>query len=105
MNTEEQQNRTYTSRELMSRFLPYYRPHIGTVIKDLACAGLTTAAELVLPMILRYLTNTGMTNLAALSLEIVLRLVLLYAALRVIDTLALYYMAYQGHVKIGRAHV
>ena len=98
MNTEEQQNRTYTSRELMSRFLPYYRPHIGTVIKDLACAGLTTAAELVLPMILRYLTNTGMTNLAALSLEIVLRLVLLYAALRVVDTLALYYMAYQGHV-------
>ena len=98
MNTEEQQNRTYTSRELMSRFLPYYRPHIGTVIKDLACAGLTTAAELVLPMILRYLTNTGMTNLVALSLEIVLRLVLLYAALRVVDTLALYYMAYQGHV-------
>ena len=98
MNTEQNDNRTYTSRELLSRFLPYYRPHVGTVVKDLACAGLTCAAELVLPMIIRYLTNTGMTNFAALSVRLVLRLVLLYAALRVIDTLAAYYMAYQGHV-------
>ncbi len=92
------EEKTYTSKELLARFLPYYRPHIATVLKDLACAGLTCTAELVLPMILRYLTNTGMNNLAALTAGLILRLVLLYFVLRVIDALAAYYMAYQGHV-------
>ena len=96
MNTQD--NKTYTSRELLARFLPYYKPHLGTVVKDLACAGLTCIAELVLPMIIRYLTNTGMNNLASLSVGLVLRLVLLYFILRVIDALAAYYMSYQGHV-------
>ena len=90
--------RTYSSRELLSRFLPYYKPHLGTVAKDLACAGLTCLAELVLPMILRYLTNTGMTDIEALSLTLVLKLALLYFLLRVMDTLAAWYMSYQGHV-------
>ncbi len=97
----EKQNsggRSYGTKELLGRFLPYYRPHLGTVAKDLLCAGLTCAAELVLPMIIRYLTNTGMNNLAALTAGVVLRLVLLYLALRIVDTLAAYYMAYQGHV-------
>ena len=94
----ETENKTYGTGELMRRFLPYYRPYFGTVARDLACAGLTCLAELVLPMIIRYLTNTGMTNLSALNVQTVLRLVLLYFALRVVDALAAYYMAYQGHV-------
>ena len=94
----EREGRSYGTRELMKRFLPYYRPHLGTVAKDLACASLTCAAELVLPMIIRYLTNTGMNNLASLSVSVVLKLVLLYAALRAVDALAAYYMSYQGHV-------
>ena len=94
----EQKERTYSTKELFRRFCPYYRPYGAVVAKDLACAALTTLAELTLPMIIRYLTNTGMNDLASLTVGTVLRLALLYLTLRLIDTLAAYYMAYQGHV-------
>lgn len=34
--------REYTSKELLNRFLPYYRPYLPVLFKDLACAALTT---------------------------------------------------------------
>lgn len=88
----------YRTSELIKRFLPYYKRHKGVLIMDLLCASLTTVCDLVLPMILRYLTNTGLSDLAALSLVMVGKLALLYLLLRIIACLANYYMAYQGHV-------
>ncbi len=72
--------------------------YLGTLFLDLACAVLTCGAELVLPMIIRYLTNTAIENAALLSVKIVAELALLYFLLCVVDTLAAFYMAYQGHV-------
>ena len=95
MNNEP---KTYSSGELMRRFLPYYGKHKAAIAKDLACAGLTCLAELTLPMIIRYLTNAGMESLETLTLKVVAELSLLYLILRIIDGLAAYYMAYQGHV-------
>ena len=88
----------YKTGELLKRFLPYYQKYWKIVIIDLFCAGLTVICEVVLPMIIRYITNTGMTNLAALSVGLILRLGALYLFLRVIDSMANYYMAYTGHV-------
>ena len=65
---------------------------------DLFCAGLTTICELVLPMIIRYITNTGMNDLASLTVETILKLGGLYLCLRIVDTMANFYMAYTGHV-------
>ncbi len=65
---------------------------------DLFCAGLTTICELVLPMIIRYITNTGMNDLASLTVSVILRLGALYLCLRIVDTMANFYMAYTGHV-------
>ena len=90
--------REYKTRELLKRFLPYYKKHIGTVVLDLFCAALTTVCELVLPLMMRYLTNTGMKDLAALSVQSVLMLGALYLGLRIIDSVANYYMADVGHV-------
>lgn len=90
--------REYGSRELLHRFIPYYRPYFPVLVKDLACAALTTVCEMVLPLIIRYITNTGMENLAALTAGLILRLSLLYFVLRIIDSCANYYMAYTGHV-------
>ena len=94
-STEKKQ---YSTKELFARFFPYYKPYWKVVIFDLFCAALTTVAELVLPMIIRYLTNTGLNNLASLTVIRVLQLAGLYILLRIIDALAAYYMAYQGHV-------
>ena len=91
-------NKEYTTKELMKRFLPYYRNHWGVLAMDLFCASLTTLCELVLPMIIRYITNTGMKDLTVLTVEIVGKLALLYLVLRLIDCMANYYMANMGHV-------
>lgn len=65
---------------------------------DLFCAALTTICELVLPLILRYITNIGMTDLSALTIRTIVTIGALYLLLRVIDGLASFYMAYTGHV-------
>ena len=91
-------NKKYKAGELLRRFLPYYKKYIHIVIIDLFCAGLTTVCELVLPMIIRYITNTGMTDLESLTVTIILQLGALYLCLRIIDTMANFYMAYTGHV-------
>lgn len=65
---------------------------------DLFCAALTTVCELVLPMILRYITDVGTTSLASLTVQMILVIGGIYFGLRVIDGLASFYMAYAGHV-------
>ena len=103
-NTEKEQaekkvnEREYESKELLKRFLPYYRPYLPVLLKDLGCAALTTICEMVLPLIIRYITNTGSSNPAALTAELVLKLAFLYFVLRIVDSLANFYMAYTGHV-------
>lgn len=93
-----QNERKYKSSELIKRFLPYYKKYLPTVIFDLFCASLTTICEIVLPLIMKEITNRGIEDLASLTIGFVLQLGLLYLALRIIDSAAYYYMAYIGHV-------
>lgn len=86
------------TKYLIKRFAPYYKPHLGTMFMDLFCAALTSVCEIVLPLIMRYITNTGIQDIALLSVNTILFLSLLYLGLRVIDVIANYYMAYTGHV-------
>ncbi len=85
-------------KELIRRFLPYYKPYVGVIIIDLFCAALTCGAELVLPQIIRFLTNSAINDIAAITVASVFRLAALYLTLRAIDAAAGFYMAYQGHV-------
>ena len=91
-------DREYSTKELIKRFLPYYGRHKGVMVTDLFCASLTTLCELVLPMILRQITNTGLYHMADLTVAFVGKMALLYLVLRVIDCMANYYMADMGHV-------
>lgn len=97
MNTQES-TRNYKSGELLKLFLPYYKKYWKIVVIDLFCAGLTTICELVLPMIIRFITNAGMNDLASLTISVIIRLGVLYLCLRIVDTVANFYMAYTGHV-------
>ena len=94
----ETSTKTYQAGELLRRFLPYYKKYWKIVVIDLFCAGLTTVCELVLPMIIRFITNTGMNDLASLTISVITRLGILYLCLRIVDTVANFYMAYTGHV-------
>jgi len=83
-------------------FSKYYKPYIGIIILDLICACLSTVCELVLPMIVRYITQTAEGGASALLVTTVLRLGALYLFLKLVDTFANYYMSNTGHVMGAR---
>lgn len=88
----------YSTKELLKRFMPYYAKHKGVLALDLFCAALTTICELILPMIIRYITNTGMEDVTKLTMETLGSMAGLYLLLRLVDCAANYYMANMGHV-------
>jgi ATP-binding cassette subfamily B protein len=53
---------------------------------------------MVLPLILRYITNQGLRDLSALTVRTIISIGSLYFVLRIIDGMASFYMAYTGHV-------
>lgn len=90
--------RTVKTSTLLKRFVPYFKNYSGTLALDLFCAALTTICELILPLIVRYITDMGMNNLQGLTVGIILAIGGMYLILRIIDTAANYYMASIGHM-------
>lgn len=82
----------------LRRFLPYYKRYLGVLVFDLFCASLTTLCALVLPMIVRSITNKGIYDIDSLTLNYILRLGGLYAFLKIVDAAASFFMASIGHI-------
>ena len=61
-------------------------------------AALTTVCDLVLPLIVRDVTDLAANNLSALTVSFVLRVGGIYVLLRIVDALANFYMASRGHI-------
>ncbi|MEG0985349.1 MAG: ABC transporter ATP-binding protein [Clostridia bacterium] len=83
---------------LTRRFLPYFRPYLPVLSADLLCAAATCVCELVLPLIVRYLTDTGAQNMAELTVGRILTVGAIYLLLRILDTAASFYQTNRGHV-------
>ena len=92
------EERKYGTKELVKRFMRYYSKYKITLFLDLICAALTTICELVLPLIIRYITNEGLKDVANLTVKNIVSIGILYFVLRAIDCLAGYYMSDMGHV-------
>ena len=90
--------RTYGSAQLIHRFWPYLKKYRGLLALDLCFAALTTLCDIALPVIMRRLTNSALGMSAALTVGGVLRMAALYAALRLVDAGASFYMQSQGHI-------
>ena len=90
--------RTYSSLYLMKRFSAYMNKYKGLLLLDLFFAGLTTICDIILPMIMRRLTNSAIGTAAPITVPILLRMVLVYVLLRLVDAGANYYMQSQGHI-------
>ncbi len=82
----------------VKRILPYYRPYTKTLVLDLFCAAMTTVCELVLPMIVRRITNAATAETVTLTARLILTMGGIYIVLRIVDALATYYMASVGHI-------
>ena len=91
-------NRQIKTSTLLRRFSPYFKKYRGVLALDLFCASLTTVCELVLPLMVRFITERGMNDMASLTVALVLKIGGLYLVLRVIDAAANYYMQNIGHV-------
>lgn len=94
----KKEQKRYKSSYLIKRFLPYYKKYKRTLITDLLCASLTTACELVFPMLVRGITSVATVNPANLSVRLIVSTGIFYIILRLIDTAANFYMAGTGHV-------
>ncbi len=96
------EEKTYTTRELGRRFLRYFGPYRGTLALDLTCAALTSVCEIVLPLLIRQITNTAQEDVALLSARMIGGFAAVYFVLRIVDAGANYYMANIGHVMGAR---
>ena len=91
-------SRSMKTSTLIRRFLPYFKKYRGMLFLDLVCAALTTVCDLVLPLIVRDVTDLAANNLSALTVSFVLRVGGIYVLLRIVDALANFYMASRGHI-------
>ena len=90
--------RTYSTGVLLRRFAPYLLKYRKILFFDLLMAGLTTLCDIILPMIMRRLTNSALGILAPLTVQSVIQMALFYVALRLVDGAANFYMQSQGHI-------
>ena len=97
-NVKEVTKKEKHPKGLVRRFIPYFKKYKGVLFFDLFCAALTTVCELVLPMLVRYVTNAGINDLASLTVGLVLKIGGLYLFLRLVDAAANFFMASVGHI-------
>lgn len=83
---------------LIKRFSPYFKPYKHILFFDLFCAGLTSACDIVLPLLVRSLAQKGIDDISNLTIEFILKLAGIYLLLRIIDVAATYFMANIGHI-------
>lgn len=92
------EQKSMSTKYLLKRFYPYFRPYWHILVFDLFCASLTSVCDLVLPVIVRFITNTVTTSPSDLTVGLVVRITALYIVLRIIDVAANYYMQNRGHI-------
>lgn len=98
-NTKRKKLTKNQSLQAVKRIIPYYKPYKKSLFADLSCAALTTVCELVLPMLVRLITNAATnTNGAVLTPKLILGVGFFYILLRLADALASYYMNGYGHI-------
>ena len=78
-----QDTKRYGTIDLIKRFLPYYGRYKKIVFFDLFCAALTTACELVFPMLVRNITGVAVNSPENLTLFLILKTAGIYALLRI----------------------
>ena len=87
---------TYSNRELLKKFLPYYKPYKKILALDLLASALTTVSQLVLPILLLYLTDWA--QLGLLTAPRVVKVGITYVITKAIEVTARYFMQSIGHI-------
>ena len=75
---------------LIKSVIPYFNRYRNILFIDLLCAGLTTASEMILPLILRYLTNVGIAEPGSLTLNLIVRIAVIFVLIKCVELVAVY---------------
>ncbi len=92
----EKNKRKYTNNYLFRRFLPYYGPYKKVLTIDLLAAAFTTISELILPLLLSYLTDWA--QIGILDAPRILKVAVIYVITKAVSVVARYFMQSMGHI-------
>lgn len=87
-----------SNKQLIKSVIPYFRRYKNILFFDLFCAALTTASEMILPLLLRKMTRIGILDRPSLTVELVTRMAIIFVIIKCVELFAVYYMASIGHI-------
>ncbi|MCR5523240.1 MAG: ABC transporter ATP-binding protein/permease [Clostridia bacterium] len=95
---KEKRKTTKENIILIKRFLPYLKPHIPALATVLFFTAVCAACEIYLPLIVRKLTNTAIYSPGNLTVELIIRVCVMYAFVKATESISSYIETYYGHI-------
>lgn len=92
----QKNKREFSNKYLLKRFIPYYKPYKKILTIDLISAALTTVSQLILPLLLSYLTDWA--QLGLLDVNRVVKVAIVYIATKFIEVVSRFIMQSFGHI-------
>lgn len=92
----QKNKREFSNKYLLKRFIPYYKPYKKILTIDLISAALTTVSQLILPLLLSYLTDWA--QLGLLDVSRVVKVAIVYLATKFIEVVSRFIMQSFGHI-------
>lgn len=92
----QKNKREFSNKYLLKRFIPYYKPYKKILTIDLISAALTTVSQLILPLLLSYLTDWA--QLSLLDVSRVVKVAIVYIATKFIEVVSRFIMQSFGHI-------
>ena len=92
----QKNKREFSNKYLLKRFIPYYKPYKKILTIDLISAALTTVSQLILPLLLSYLTDWA--QLGLLDVSRVVKVAIVYIATKFIEVVSRFIMQSFGHI-------
>lgn len=92
----QKNKREFSNKYLLKRFIPYYKPYKKILTIDLISAALTTVSQLILPLLLSYLTDWA--QLGLLDVSRVVKVAIVYVATKFIEVVSRFIMQSFGHI-------
>lgn len=92
----QKNKREFSNKYLLKRFIPYYKPYKKILTIDLISAALTTVSQLILPLLLSYLTDWA--QLGLLDVSRVVKVAIIYVATKFIEVVSRFIMQSFGHI-------
>ena len=87
-----------TMRKTLGQLAKYYKPYKGVFFTDLLFATVGAAVTLIIPLLVRYITNRVIYLPQEAAVSLLLKLAVVMLAMVAIEAVSNYYITYFGHM-------